>query len=223
MFDHDCDGVVIKAPPSPGKERPPRLGGITLREFGIAGTGKQNGHCGIIVRKGEGWTWGSTDALLLERLYVIDYEWSARLETADMSVITGCWFSECGNGLHLHHCVYNCVTNCCFADTDGVGALVDHGKSSEFTANVFVRNVRGLEIEGARLIRVTGNCFETDKHTPGRDDLSLIRVRDKAQAVITGAVFFTAGKRFSSAIECDETSNVVTSGCMIDGEIGQLL
>lgn len=223
LFDRDCDGIVIEALPAPSAERPPRLGGISLREFGIAGTGKQNGHCGIIVRKGEGWRWGSTDALLLERLYVIDYGWSARLETADMTVVTGCWFSECGNGLHLQDCVYNCVTNCCVADTDGIGVLVEHGKSSEFAANVFVRNVRGLEIHGAHRIRVTGNCFETDKHILGRDDLSLIRLRNCAQAVITGAVFFSEEKRFPFAIESDDSSNVVTAGCMVNGAIGQLL
>lgn len=223
LFDQDCDGIVIEAPPAPSEERPPRLGGITLRDFGISGTGKQNGRCGIIVRKGEGWTWGSTDALLLDRLYVIEYGWSARLATADMTVISACWFSECGNGLHLQDCVYNCVTNCCFADTDGIGVLVERGISSELTANVFVRNVRGLEIDSAQRIRVTGNCFETDKHTPGRDDLSLVRLRNNAKVVITGAVFFSQDKRFSFAIEADESSSVVTTGCMVEGEIGQLL
>jgi hypothetical protein len=222
LFDTDCDGVVIQPPAQVGDVRRPRLGGVTLREFGIAGTGKANGCRAIVVERGEGRSWGSTDALMVERLYTIEYEWSADLRDADASIITGCWFSECGNGLRLRECVYNCVTNCCFADNDGVGVALEGGTSSELAACILVRNERALEIDGASRVRVNGGCFETDGHGGGRNDLSLVRLRNGASAIVTGAVFHSEVQPFRVAVECDESSRADVHGCAISGAVDRL-
>ena len=57
-----CDGIIIQPADNRDRqeERPPPVGGVFAREFGIAGTGRQDGQCGIRVLKGDNWRWGST-------------------------------------------------------------------------------------------------------------------------------------------------------------------
>lgn len=190
FFDQDMDGILIQGPEEEPAHPIGRLGGITLRDFGIAGRCRQNGHVGIKVakhpsRKG----FGVTDALLLERLYVIDYFWAAELNITDASNITGCWFSECGNGLRLNRCIYTAVTSAVIADNDGTGVHVEGGFSNDVISSTFVRNKDGLVAEKTTRLKVAGGTFETDRAGGPRDDQTFLTLRDVDQAAITGVSF----------------------------------
>ena len=181
-----CDGIRIQAPPQVGDQRLPRLGGITLRELGIAGTGRQDQQRGIVVQPSEGRGWGSTDALLLDRVYCIDLHWAGDFTSADMSVMTNCWFSECGNGIRLRHCVYNCLSNGCIADNDGIGVLLESCKGCDLTGNIFVRNEHGLRVSGGQTLSVIGGSFETDPAGGQRHDQSLLHLQDAQSVSVCG-------------------------------------
>jgi len=213
-----CDGLVIQPPAKAGAERPPRLGGITFRDFGIAGTGRQSGQTGIVVKSGEGWRWGSTDGLLIDRLYTIDLSWAGDFAFCDMSVITSSWFSECGNGLRFDRCVYNCVTNCCFADNDGWGLLVSKGKGCELTSNIFVRNKVALEGQATSRLRVVGGTFETDGAGGQRCDEALVKLRECEDTVLSSANF-SISKSDISAPVLFTGEKPTTSGCRYCGDL----
>ncbi len=222
LFFDSCDGIVIQAPPAEkGKQRPARLGGITLREFGIAGTGKQDGQTGIIVKRGENWGWGSTDGLLLQRIYCIDLTWAAKLQQADMSVIDTCWLSECGNGLELNGCVYNIISNTCFADNDGAGVVINGGRGTEISGSVFVRNKHGLTINQAQRIRVIGGIFESDSHGGARDDKEFIHSSGSREVVVQGTSFFSAENPIPAAVLYQDPKPLV-EGCTYSGKVKQL-
>ncbi|MEM1213802.1 MAG: hypothetical protein AAGI68_16050 [Planctomycetota bacterium] len=220
VFDAGVDGIVIEAEPG----ELDRLGGITLREFGIAGTGRSGGQTGIKVLCPAHRTWGSTDALLLERLYVIECQWCAYLKHSDAGIINQCWFSECGNGLHLDACIYTVVQGPCFADNDGLGLLMTGGHGNEIASGVFVRNKEGLVIQGARTTRVNGGVFGSD--TAGsipRQDTALIRVTGESELAVTGASFTVTGQPIAAGIAHDASSRVEHAGCQVSGELSQVM
>lgn len=222
LFFDSGDGIVIQ-PPSreKGKPKPARLGGITLREFGIAGTGKQDGQTGIVVKRGENRGWGSTDGLLLQRIYCIDLTWAAKLQQADMSVIDACWLSECGNGLQLNGCVYNIISNTCFADNDGSGVVINGGHGTEISGSVFVRNKHGLTINRARRIRVIGGIFGTDGHGGRRDDKAFIRSSESRDVLVQGTSFSSNANLIPAAVLYQGPKPLV-EGCTYSGKVEQL-
>lgn len=215
MLDPGVDGIRVQAP----TPETPRLGGITIRDLGLAGQGRDQGQVGLQARPAEGRAWGSTDALLLERLYVIDCEWSAVLRTCDATVANQCWFSECGNGLHLDGCVYNVVAGPCFADNTHLGALVTGGTGNEIASGIFVRNEDSLIARKSKRLRVTGGTFETDRNGGAREDRSLIRAEDRAEVTVTGADFYVDGSAIAFGIVADDSSSVIQSGCRASGAL----
>ncbi len=218
LFFSGCDGIVIQPPPKlkNQKKRPPRLGGISLREFGISGTGKQNGQVGIVVKKGDNWNWGSTDGLMLDRIYCIELTWAADMTFADMTVVTGCWLSECGNGLRLRRCVYNLITDTCFADNDGIGILIESGKGSGISNSVFVRNKVGIIVEKAENIRVTGSIFDADHAGGKRQDEAMIKSIENKGLLVTGSNFQNRQEMMNAAIMYKGNTPTV-AGCSFLG------
>jgi len=200
LFD-SCDGIIIQPPPSQeGQPRPGRLGGVTLRELGIAGTGKQDGQTGVVVKRGENWGWGSTDGLLLRRIYFIDLTWAAELTEADITMIDHCWLSECGNGLRLNHCIYNTINHTCFADNDGTGIEINGGRCAQITASIFVRNKHHIVINNSHRDRVLGGIFESDPHGGPRDDKEFITSNQSHELVVQGAAFYSNTQPIPAAI-----------------------
>ncbi len=214
-----CNGIIIQPPAKEegATARPPRLGGITLRDLGLAGSGRQEGQTGILVKRGENWGWGSTDALMLERVYCIDLLWSAEFDCCDMSVLTGCWFSECGNGIRLSSCVYNCITNCCFADNDGIGVELVKGKGSELCGNVFMRNDCGLRVDQAQELRVIGGIIGTDAGGGPRKDQHLIQCMGDSQISVTGTDFSSRKQGLRTAVTAALPQSLY--GCRLSGEL----
>jgi len=219
VFDQGIDGLVIEAE----HHTLPRLGGVTLREFGIAGVGRDKGQTGIKALSPKGRGWGSTDALLLERLYVIDCQWCAYLKQSDASILNQCWFSECGNGLHLDGCVYTVVSSACIADNDDIGLLVTAGQGNEVVSSVFVRNKQSLVLRDTRSARVNGGVFGTDNAGGERHDQSLILVEGNTDAAVMGASFFVDGQDIQVAIQGDSTSKIAHSACQISGDLERLV
>jgi len=186
LFLDGCDGIVIQPQPSTPEDRGSRLGGITFRDFGIAGNGRQEGQRGVVVLTGQDRGWRSTDGLMMDRVYCIELEWSVWLHDADMTVLTGCWFSECGNGIHLERCVYNCITNCCMADNDGIGVRIIKGHGHELTGNIFVRNPLCLTLSETQYVRVLGGTLE---HKPQDESECLLHIKDSEHILLTGTTF----------------------------------
>ncbi len=218
-FDQDMDGILIQGPEEDPAHPIGRLGGITLRDFGIAGRCRQNGHVAIKVaqhptRK----RFGTTDALLLERLYVIDYFWAAELNITDASNITGCWFSECGNGLRLNGCIYTALTSAVIADNDGSGLHVAGGQSTEVVSSTFVRNKDGLIAENTKRLKVAGGTFESDHNGGERDDQTYLTFRDVDQAAITGVSFSNQGESIREPVRIEGgSSDIQFSNCLATG------
>lgn len=218
-FDQDIDGILIQGPEEDPENPIGRLGGITLRDFGVAGRCRQNGHVGIKVEKHPSRTgFGVTDALLLERLYVIDYFWAAELNITDASNLTGCWFSECGNGLRLNRCIYTAVTSAVIADNDGTGVHVEGGFSNDVVSSTFVRNKDGLvAVETAR-VKVAGGTFETDRAGGPRDDQTFLTLRDVDQTAITGVSFANPDDMINKPVRLDgENRGVQFANCLAKG------
>jgi len=209
-----CDGVIIQPEPSTPEEKSSRLGGITFRDLGFAGNGRQAGQRGVVVNTGEERGWGSTDGLMMERVYCIDLEWSVVLHDCDMTVLTGCWFSECGNGIHLERCVYNCITNCCLADNDGIGIRIVRGHGHELTGNVFVRNPLCLTLTATREIRVVGGTFEAEAE---EENSCLIHCRDSEHIQITGALLKVMGAGTMTAPVRFAGEPPLCTGCAFGG------
>lgn len=99
------------------------------------------------MKQGQKPGWVSTDGLLLQRIYCIELTWAAKLQQADMSVIDICWFSECGNGMQLNGCVYNIISNTCFADNDGTGVVLYQGPKPLVESCTYSGNVEQLITE----------------------------------------------------------------------------
>ncbi|GEM_PF-2577183 len=212
-----CDGIVIQPAPSTPVEKASRLGGITFRDLGFAGDGRQAGQRGVVVHTGKDRGWGSTDGLMMERVYCIDLEWCAWLHDCDMSVLTGCWFSECGNGLHLERCVYNCITNCCMADNDGMGVRIVKGHGHELTGNVFVRNPMCLTLSNTAQVRVLGGTLE---NKPSGETESLVECMDSQDVLITGGMFLNMSSdvTMNAAVRYQGHAPICT-GCAFKGNI----
>ena len=223
LFFDSGDGIVMQPPAAEkGKPRSARLGGITLREFGIAGTGKEDGQTGIVVKRGENWRWGSTDGLLLQRIYCIDLTWAAELEHADMTVIDACWLSECGNGLRLNGCVYNIISNTCFADNDEVGVEINGGKGSEISGSVFVRNKYGLKVNRAARIRVIGGIFESDAAGGRSGDKEFIHSSESGGLLVQGTSFCSHVSLIPAAVSYKGPAPLV-EGCTYQGKMKRLI
>ncbi|MCC5829253.1 MAG: hypothetical protein JJU36_07380 [Phycisphaeraceae bacterium] len=221
-FDQGVDGIIIERIEQRNGSPLPRLGGISLRNFGISGSGRQAGQTGIICRPAKGGRWGSTDALLLERLYVIECAWSAHLKDSDAGIIDKCWFSECANGLNLDQCIYTVVTASCFADNDHVGVQVLGGKSNEIVGGIFVRNERGIVLKDTKRMRINGGTFETDAHGGDRLDRTLIQMEGESEATVTGATFFVEDQAIRTAIQTKGHAKLDHSACQIGGELTKL-
>lgn len=218
-FDQDMDGIVIEGPEEAPEHPIGRLGGITLRDFGMAGRCRQNGHVAITVAQHPSRKrFGTTDALLLERLYVIDYFWAAKLNITDASNITGCWFSECGNGLHLNGCIYTALTSAVIADNDGTGLYVTGGQSTEVVSSTFVRNRDGLIAQKTSRLKVAGGTFESDRNGGERDDQTYLTFRDVDQAAITGVSFSNQGETIQEPVRIEgDASAIQFANCIATG------
>jgi hypothetical protein len=221
-FD-DCDGIIITPPSRAAEPNASRLGGVTLRDFGIAGQSRRNGRRAIVAQPSEGWdVFGCTDALLLERLYVIDYQWCAELARVDASVVTNCWFSECGNGMLLREAIYTVVSNTVIADNDGIGMLVERGRSNDILSCTFVRNEHGLLARDTTRLKIIGGAFETDPWGGPRQDKTLVGLQRTTAASVTAAAFNAQGTSFAAAIAVDAASDVAVANCTLSG-IAQLV
>jgi hypothetical protein len=221
LFFDSCDGIIIQPPDQvEGQRKPDRLGGVTLREFGIAGTGKQDGRTGVVVKRSSR-GWGTTDGLLLSRMYFIDLTWAADFTEADMSVIDHSWLSECGNGLRLNRCIYNIISNTCFADNDGTGIEINGGTGMHITAPVFVRNKHHLIINNSNRNRVIGGIFETNTHAGPRDDKEFISVNESNELLVQGATFSSTAQAFPAAILYKGPAPLA-EGCTHSGKVQQL-
>jgi len=220
LFD-SCDGIIIQPPDKvKGEPKPDRLGGITLREFGIAGTGKQDGQTGVIV-KCSNRGWGTTDGLYLTRMYFIDLTWAAEFNQADMSVIDGSWLSECGNGLRLNGCLYNIISNTCFADNDDIGIEIQGGRGMHINSPVFVRNKRHLIIHNSHRNRIIGGVFESDNAGGERDDQDFIRMTRSRETLIQGSAFTNSSSTKPAAIHYQGPAPTLV-GCTYSGNVEQL-
>jgi len=174
-----------------------------------------------VVRRGINWPWGSTDGLLMDRIYTIELEWGVDLDGCDMSVIRDSWFSECGNGLRMQHCIYTLISGICFADNDGYGIYMKSGKGNEVASSVFVRNEIGLYVEDTKRTRVIGGTFEADPHGGKRSDTDFIRsVRNQAM-LVSAATFVSEKVGIDSAVNYTGAAPTVT-GCTISGEVMHL-
>jgi len=223
LFFDSTDGIIIQPPAKEaGKPKPARLGGITLREFGIAGSGKKDEQTGIIVKRGENRGWGTTDGLLLQRIYCIDLTWAVEFTEADMSVIDACWLSECGNGMRLKGCIYNIISNTCFADNDGTGIEMNGGRGTEISGSVFVRNKHGLKINNAQRIRIIGGVFETDVNGGARDDKDFIYSSGSHELIVQGASFSSTTNVIPAAVIFKGPEPLVEA-CTYSGKVTQLI
>lgn len=221
LFFEGCDGIIVSPPAQEeGKPLPARLGGITFREFGIAGTGREDGQRGIVVQRDEKRSWGSVDGLLIDRIYCIELEWAVDLLQADMSVIRDSWFSECGNGLRMRGCIYSCISNICFADNNGYGLLMTQGKGNEITSSVFVRNKVSLHLENTQRTRINGGIFEHDGAGGKRVSEALILSKDNGDLSITGTSFFNQYPMPDSAVRYSGTPPKIT-GVSLAGKVTQ--
>ena len=214
LFSRDCDGICIVGPVERTVDTP-RRGGVTLRDFGVAGTGRANGYCGITAYpggQGDGWM-GSTDGLLLERLYVIDYEWSVKLKQTDASIITNCWLSECGNSIKLNGAIYTAINNCVIADNDHLGIFIKGGKGTDIFSTTFVRVEHALVAENTTRLKVIGGTCETDPAGGERNDKAFMVFRNVEQSSLNSISFSRTGPNPDVAICIEDTSDVSINNC----------
>lgn len=148
VFTRAIDGLRIS--PAENANAKTRLGGITLRDFGIVGSGTSNKAIGIRseLLPGNASIFGPTDDLLIERVSITEYATAMRLCRNDITKVINCWPTECGNGIAIDGGFYVMITNTCIADNPGYGISVKDLYGGAFVGNIIVRNRASLVVQG---------------------------------------------------------------------------
>lgn len=219
LFDQATDGVRIES--APQHENQPRLGGITLRELGIAGTGRDNGKIAVSAKPGEGrGEFGSTDALHLDRVYVIEYEWAVELRGTDVTLMSGCWFCENGNGVAIYDSVFTQMQSCVVADNSHTGVYLQGCRAPELLSTVFVRNESMVVGRDTSKLRIIGGTCENDENGGLRDYKAFIDLNNVTQSLINATTFDLGKVRSMTpyAIEVSgDAQDLLVSDCRFEG------
>lgn len=167
VFTAAVDGIRIS--PEQDAAATFRLGGITLRDFGIVGTAITNGCYGIRseLLSGNPGIFGPTDDLLIERVAVINYQTGIYGVNNDITKVLSCWPTECGNGIKMSGGFYPMIASSCIADNTGKGIEFVNVYGGSITGNIIVRNAGnsldfssttyGISVNGNTVVNDTGN------------------------------------------------------------------
>lgn len=167
-----CTAAVdsIRITPPQDSATKDRLGGITLRDFGIVGTSIGNSAWGIKCEKlsGNPDLYGSTDDLLIERVAVTRCGGAILLVKNDITKIVDCWPTENRHGIEVSEGFYVQITNSCIADNTGFGIKMTGVLGGSVTGNIIVRNAEeSVYFTGVtRDVCVTGNVIRNDTGNP---------------------------------------------------------
>lgn len=161
---------AVHVTPPQDSDRKDRLGGITLRDFGVVGTSITNGFYGIKSEKllGNLDLYGSTDDLIMERVAITRYQGGIVSVRNDITKIIDCWPTECGQGIEVSEGFYVQITNTCIADNPGFGIKLAGVLGGAIVGNIIVRN--GADsiwiTNGTRDVTFDGNVVRNDTGNP---------------------------------------------------------
>lgn len=204
VFTAAVDGIHIS--PDAGAGQTVRFGGITLRDFGLTGTARNNGKAAIRsgLLTGNGAIYGPTDDLLIERVSTIDFEYGAYLVNDDIPKLRDCWFTECGNGIYMSGTLYGLVSGCCIADNTTRGLYLIGGIGNRAIGNTVVRNIfKGIHVSAASQGTVVmGNNFQVDSGGGASATYDYqLEVQNSDTVVVVGNTFRSTGVTCVAAIQ----------------------